>query len=328
MTAAAVRARTRAKERGDGDGCDRRGETELELVVLADRPGLDTAGAQRAREILGEAVQREDAFGADGVDEAQQIGEVGVVRKRERRVALVAVNGAGVHRPAADHGGAGAGDFAEKRRALRLRRADHGVPGDFGGVEGAIRGKSDAQFAVDAGEPERLRVQHHRQPGLGEAAQQFLALAETVTEKDGNLPVVEAAVAEGGNVGENAVGGRKGVVRPAERRFHHEHIGARGGAELGRAAGAQFEIAGIEERTAVSVGKKALSRAEDVACRMQRHRAVRSELFRLAEGQNVFDPLARHAGAHQARGAGGAKNLAVRRDVVGVGVGDKRARLG
>jgi hypothetical protein len=44
------------------------------------------------------------------------------------------------------------------------------------------------------------------------------------------------------------------------------------------------------------------------------------------ERENVLDAVARHAGAHEAGGAGGAEDLAVRGEVVEVRVRDERAR--
>src|SRR5690606_33897795 len=54
---------------------------------------------------------------------------------------------------------------------------------------------------------------------------------------------------------------------------------------------------------------------------------LRRELLGVPKRKYVLDALARHAGAHQAGRSGGAKNLAVWRDVIGVGMGNEGPRL-
>ena len=53
---------------------------------------------------------------------------------------------------------------------------------------------------------------------------------------------------------------------------------------------------------------------------------VGRELLGVFEREDVLDAVAGHAGAHQAGGAGGAEDLAVRGEVVEVRVRDERAR--
>jgi hypothetical protein len=81
------------------------------LVFPAKRPGFDPTRPQGLRELRRKAMHREHPPRPDEFDEAQQIGEVGVVGQRKGRITLVSVNRAGLERPARDDGGAGAGDF-------------------------------------------------------------------------------------------------------------------------------------------------------------------------------------------------------------------------
>lgn len=206
--------------------------------------------------------------------------------------------------------------------------ADDDVAGELVVIEFPIRREGDAELLVDAGEAERGGVEHHGEPGVGEAAEELLAFAEAVAEEDGGVAVVEAGVAKAGDVAENLLGGREDVVRAAEGRLHDEDVGAGRGAFFGGAAGAELEIAGVEEGAVAVVGEEGLGGAVDVAGGDERDGAVGCELLGVIEGEDVLGALAGHAGLHEARGAGGAEDFAVRGDVVGVRVGDEGAGLG
>lgn len=159
----------------------------------------------------------------------------------------------------------------------------------------------------------------------GEAAEELLGFAEAVSKKYGRLFVLEGGATEGGDVGEDFFRRRKHVVRAAEGGLHDEDVGVRGGAGLGGEAGAEFEIAGVEERAVVGVGEEALGGAVDVAGGVERDGGVGRELFGVAEGNYSFAAFGGHAGAHEAGGAFGAEDFFVRREVVEVGVRNEGA---
>jgi len=61
-----------------------------------------------------------------------------------------------------------------------MRRTNHDVTADVAKLEFAIRRKFDAQLLVNPGEPQRLRLQHHRQAGGRERTKHFLTLPQAV----------------------------------------------------------------------------------------------------------------------------------------------------
>ena len=72
------------------------------------------------------------------------------------------------------------------------------------------------------------------------------------------------------------------------------------------------------------VRQQALGRAENMTGGKQGHRGVAGQPLGMAERQDVLDPVAGQARPHQAGGAGGAKNLPVGGDVIGMRVRDER----
>ena len=94
---------------------------------------------------------------------------------------------------------------------------------------------------------------------------------------------------------------------------------------LGGAARPQLEIAGVEKRAVVGLEKE-LGRAEDVA-RGQKHQVETADRRRLAEGHHVLVALSRQARLHQPRRSFRDDDLLMRRDVIAVGMRDKRERL-
>ena len=71
-----------------------------ELLIFAQGTRIIPQIAQRLRKIGGEAVQRQDPPGIYFFDQFYEIGKVGVVAERKRRVALVAKPAIRVDRPA------------------------------------------------------------------------------------------------------------------------------------------------------------------------------------------------------------------------------------
>ena len=153
-----------------------------------------------------------------------------------------------------------------------------------------------------------------------------MALAEAVAEKDGRLTVGDGLAAESDDGSEDVGRGWEHVVRQAVGRLHDEDVGAGCGAFLGGETGSEFEISGIKEPAVVGVREEGLSGAVDVAGGVKRDGGVGRELLGLLKREDVLDALAGHAGAHEAGGAGGAENFAVRREVIKVRVRDERAR--
>jgi hypothetical protein len=101
----------------------------------------------------------------------------------------------------------------------------------------------------------------------------------------------------------------------------------RGGAGFGGAAGAELEVAGVEEAAVLGLGEE-LGGAEDVAGGQERDAAAGRELVRAVEGQGEQLAARGLAGVHEARGALGAERETVARHVVEVRVGDEGARNG
>ena len=297
-------------------GGGRRGHREFELVVASDGPGLDTAFTQRAGKVFGETVQGEHAARIHELDEAEEVVEIGVIGKRERGVALVAKARAGIQRPTGDHRGAGLGDGFEKRRAGRVGWCDDHVARRIGGGEFAVRGKCQSAVFVNASEARGLFVQHHGQPGAGEAAEDFLAFAETVAEEHRGFAVVERFPTKPDDVPQHVGGGRQHVVGTSIRRLHDEHVGGGRGAGFGGETGAEFEISGVEQASVRGVFQKNLRGTVDVSGGMERDRVILCEGFGASKRQDVFAALGGHAGPHQLGRAFGADDLSVRGEVV------------
>jgi hypothetical protein len=134
-------------------------------------------------------------------------------------------------------------------------------------------------------------------------------------------------VAERADVTQHLLGGRENVMRPRERGLHDQHVRARRGAGFRRTAAAQFEVTGVQQRAMRLVHDQALRRTVDMSGRVQRDRGIGGELFRLLEWQHVFHALAGHPRLHEARRSERTQDFAVRRDVIGVGVGDEGTLL-
>lgn len=303
-------------------------EGEFGLVGGVEGPGFEAAVAKGAGEIGGEAVKGEDAGGLHELDEAEEVGVVGVIGEGEGGVALVAVNRARIESPAGDDGGTAVGDFFKESRVGGLGRTDDDVAGELGGIEGAVGREGEAEFFVNLSEPKRLRVEHRGERGAGEGGKEFLAFTEGVAEEDGGVALVEGGAAEAQEIGEDLGGGREDVVGAAVGGLHDEHVGARGGAGFGGEPGAEFEITGVEEAAVGGVGEEGLGGAKDVAGRVEGDGGIGGEGLGAAEGKDVFGAFGGHAGAHEAGGTFGEEDLAVGGEVIEVGVRDEGARDG
>ena len=202
------------------------------------------------------------------------------------------------------------------------------MAGEGGGIEGGVGREGEAELFVNAGELQRLLMEHHGKLGAGEGREELLAFAEAVAEKDGRGAVGEGVAAEGYDGGEDFRRGRENVARKTIRGLHDEAVGAGCSAGFGGEAGAEFEVAGVEEAAVVGVLEECLCGTVDMTGGVEGDGGVGGELFGVAEGEDVFGALAGHAGAHEAGGAGGAENLAVGREVVEVGVRHEGARRG
>ncbi len=277
-------------------------------------------------------MQREHAFRPGELDETKEVGVVGVVGERESGVALVAETRAGIEGPTGEDGGAGAGDFPDEGGTGRLGRTDHDMAGAGGGVESRIGGKGDAERLVDRGEPQSLRMQHDREGGAGEGAEDLLALAQAVTEEHGRVAVLQGGAAKGDDVGQDGLGGRECVVGPAVRRLHDDEVGRRRHAGLGGAAGAELEIAGVEQAAAAGILQPDHGGAVDVAGGMKGDGylgVIGAERGALPERQDQLETFVQdvgHARAHEGGGARGEEHLAVSGEVVEVGVGNEGTR--
>ena len=100
-----------------------------------------------------------------------------MVGKREHGIHLVSVNRPGIDRPAADHGHALARDLLEDARPLRARRTDQHLAGNVIRVVARVWAERLAELLVNAGHGEDGVVQHGREAGAIQGAENFLGLA-------------------------------------------------------------------------------------------------------------------------------------------------------
>ena len=120
-------------------------------------------------------------------------------------------------------------------------------------------------------------------------------------------------------------------MRAAEGGFHHEVVRVARLAGFGAEVGAQFEVAGVEQRFTVRLDE-GHGAAEDVAGGEERKKKwlpVAQKLTRFAEAEDMFRPFAAEAMAHEPGGRFGEDRRLVRGDVIAVRVTDEdMARLG
>ncbi len=79
---------------------------KFQLVVAMGGPCFESERAKFGGELTGIAVDRDDAFGADGFDAVHETGVVGVIGKGDDFIDAVAKFCAGLQCPAAEHRGA------------------------------------------------------------------------------------------------------------------------------------------------------------------------------------------------------------------------------
>jgi len=250
-----------------------------------------------------------------------------MVGEGEGGVALVAEDRCRIDGPAGDGGDAAGAEAAQPGRIVGLRRADHHMARDLLRGEGAIGGEDDAERFVDPRHLHGLRVEHEGEAGGAEALQQFLALAQRVAEQDRDLALVERRAAEMEDIVQHPVGRRKAVAGQAEGGLHDDDVGGRRGAGFRRLAGAELEIAGVEEGLPFPA-RPELGRAEDVAGGIEPDFGIGVEGERFPVVQHRLDPLPRHPRGHQARGALRADQGLVGGGVVRMGMGNEGAGHG
>lgn len=99
-------------------------EGEVELVVFAEGAGVEAGVPEALGEVGGEAVEGEDEAGVDGLDEAEEVGEVGVIAEGEGGIGLVSVAAGGLEGPAGEDGFAEGGAVGGERFEAGGRGAD------------------------------------------------------------------------------------------------------------------------------------------------------------------------------------------------------------
>ncbi len=164
-------------------------------------------------------------------------------------------------------------------------------------------------------------MQHRSEAGLAERAENFLRLAERVTEQHRRDALLQRFPAKGHDLAHHFLGGREPVARQAKGRLHDEGVGPAPFRRLGREPGAQLEVARVKDGARVRLAEK-LGRPKNVAGREKRHLQA-GPGPRFAESQDMLAALARQPCLHQARGSLGNDDLAVGRDMVAVRVRDK-----
>ena len=182
-------------------------------------------------------------------------------------------------------------------------------------------GEIGLKLAVNFRHLEYAWVEHGGHPGAEEGAEDFLGLAERVAEEDGRAPFLQGLGAEGDHGTDDFLRGGEAILREAEGRLHDERAGMAGLRGLGRKAGAELEVAGVEEGLAPGLQEK-LRGAQDVSGGEERDAQV-VEICRDTELQEVLDALAGHTGAHQAGGGDRKDGLGVIAGMIAVGMRDE-----
>ena len=170
-------------------------------------------------------------------------------------------------------------------------------------------------------------MQHDRQSRIGQAAKDFLAFAQGITQQHRGLVVFDRFPAETNDPLQDFSRRREPVVAAAVSCLHDQDIGWSRFASFSGQALAQFEIAGVKQRFAAGFDKSHRA-AEDVTGGKE-GQMVRDipmlERSPLAKRKNMFQPLAFHAGAHELGSGGAEDDFAMDADVIRMGVADKNA---
>ena len=234
------------RQRGGGNS------EQLQLVGFLQRPGLPAARAQVGGELAGRAVDQPHLARLHGLDRSEQLIVIGVIAERENLVDLVAVARAWLQGPAAEQGGAAGLQPAQGQAALGAGREDQDVTRRAGGVEELEVWQRTELGRQRLGHFEDRLVQHDRVTGTGEQAQDFLGLAEGVTEQDRDGAVLEGFAHPLQHSGDGLLARRETELRQAKGAFHDQGVGRRQFAGFGAEAVAQFEVAGVQQAGAVA----------------------------------------------------------------------------
>jgi hypothetical protein len=152
---------------------------------------------------------------------------------------------------------------------------------------------------------------------------EFLGFAERVGEEDWGLAGFEGVAAPVDDGGAGMVEGGEDVMGLAERAFHDEGVGGDGLGGFGAEAGAEFEVAGVEEGRAVGeTGDVDHGAAEDVTCGGEEE-AVAGVFPWLVPWESGDGACVVEAVAEETGGGFRADGVGVAGDVVAVGVGDE-----
>ena len=271
------------------------------------------------------AVGAVDDLRLDEFDAGDEIVVVGVVGEGNGVVHAEAEAGSGVHRPAGDGDGGGAGNVPQSGGLLRHGGNDNGtLAGAFGVAVFSVVAEGAVVLFVDLAHLVNQRMLQDADAGGGQNLGHLLGLAQDIRVDHRRAAAVEN-VGDGADQRSDDFGSRRqAILRIAERAFHHEHVGCRWTRLFRGCRGAELEVAGVEQPLVAVVGQEH-GRAEDVAGGER--------------GQLHLVPLLRHAERHVPNGAlaeaemiksGGrrrAEGQLMLGHVVGVGVGDEAPRL-
>ena len=316
--------RRRVGWRGARQRCGSQAE-QLQLVGLLQRPGLPAARTQVGGELAGRAVDEPHLARLHGLDGGEQFVVIGVIAEWENLVDLVAVACPRLQGPAAEQGGATGLQPAQGQAALGAGRADQDVTGSAGGVKELKVRQWTELGRQRLGHFEDRLVQHHRVTGTGEQAQDFLGLAEGVTEQDRDGAVLQGFAHPLQHAGDGLLAWRKPELRQAKGAFHDQGVRSRQFAGFGAEAVAQFEVAGVQQAGAIAAaGQVQQGRARDVTGRQQAQLPVLPGLG-FPERQGLKLPLGAEARPHQLARDLRAEAQLVAGEVIGMGVRDEGA---
>ena len=169
-------------------------------------------------------------------------------------------------------------------------------------------------------------MQHDRQTGTPNDLQQFLGLAQTVGREYGGDLVRQGLSAKVHDAAFDLLPRWKHIAREAKGCLHDEHVGPGRDTGLGGAVGPQLEIPGVEEGTLVGGGVQH-RRAEDMTGGKKFQLTAKLRRPGLTVVEDGFATFAVQPQPHQAGGGAGRHDFPVRRNMVGMRVGDEGARL-
>ena len=309
-------------------------QAQFQLFIPGQRRRLDSHRPDIRRELSGKSVQRVNALRRDPTNHLQQIRVVRVIAQRKCRIDLILIPATGIHRPSGHHRDPDPSQFPPEIRHPLSRRTQHHMSRGFRWHQRPVRRKLTSQLRVD---PRQLRHrirQHHGQPRPQQRRQHLLRLPQRISQQDRHLPIGQCFPTESQDPVEHLLRRRQDIVRPTERRLHHQDICPTRLAHLRGQTRPQLEIPRVQQRPRL-IFQQRHRRSQDMPRRQQRQATFAGpakpflpQIHPFPITQHVFRPFSSHPRPHQATRRLGQDHLRMRCRMIRVRMTDEHRLTG